>query len=281
MFTRRRRAARLRERHALHAVQPAFEQRVGAALNPSGDVSIGRSAVRRVVFESAVVGRIVRRRDHDAVGAIFFAAAVVDQDRVRDRGRRREFAVGRNHDGHAVRGKHFERGFERRLRQRVRVGADEQRAIDVLRGAVFADRLSRRENVPFVETARERTAAVAGCAERDALIGHRRVGPQVDIGGEQFGHVDERGTRRGFTSQWIDLLGHAFFLVIHEIPAWTLHTFDRIADEARTGQFGSRTCTSWVFPSLANAIAASPCSTPSTTTRIAAPDSAARSNVIS
>ena len=60
--------ARLRQRHALDVLQGAFEQRIGAILNPAGDTGVRRAAVRRVVFETAVVRRVVRRCDHDAVG---------------------------------------------------------------------------------------------------------------------------------------------------------------------------------------------------------------------
>ena len=50
------------------AVEARLEQRVGLALDPAGDVGVGRAAVRRVVLEAAVLGRVVRRRDDDAVG---------------------------------------------------------------------------------------------------------------------------------------------------------------------------------------------------------------------
>ena len=62
------------------------QQPVGALLDPAGDVGIGRPAVRRVVLETAVFRRIVRRRDHDAVGETGRPAAVVRQDGVRDDG---------------------------------------------------------------------------------------------------------------------------------------------------------------------------------------------------
>ena len=58
-----------------------------------GDVGIGRSAIRRIVFEAAILGRIVRRGDDDAVGETALAALVIGQDRVRDDRRRRIAAV--------------------------------------------------------------------------------------------------------------------------------------------------------------------------------------------
>ena len=53
---------------ALDALQAVFEIAVGGALDAGGDVGIGRTAIGRIIFEAAILGRIVRRRDHDAVG---------------------------------------------------------------------------------------------------------------------------------------------------------------------------------------------------------------------
>ena len=91
------RAARPSARRSarLHAVEPGVEQRVRLALDPAGDVGVGRPAVRRVVLEAAVAGRVVRRRDDDPVGGAAAAAAVVGEDRVRDHRRRRRRRRGR------------------------------------------------------------------------------------------------------------------------------------------------------------------------------------------
>ena len=62
-----RRIDRGRERYPLDARVPGPQQLVGAVLNRLGHVDVGGSAVRRVVLEAAVIGRIVRRRDHDSV----------------------------------------------------------------------------------------------------------------------------------------------------------------------------------------------------------------------
>ncbi len=205
--------ARLRQRHPLHPLQAAFEQRVGALLHPVGDVGIGRTAVGRVVLEAAVVRWIVRRRDHDAVGQTAVAPPavmqfVVDQDRVRHRRRGRELAAAGEHRLHTVRRQHFQRTLQRRLRQGMGVRTDEQRAVDALALAVFADRLADRQDVPFVEAALERTAAMTGRAERHPLRGDRRIGLQVDIGGQQFRHVDQDRLRWRLAGERADLLAH-------------------------------------------------------------------------
>ena len=46
------------------------EQLVRALLNPARDVGVGGTAVRRVVLEPAVLGRVVRGRDDDPVGEV-------------------------------------------------------------------------------------------------------------------------------------------------------------------------------------------------------------------
>ena len=52
----------------------ASQQFIGPILHPRGHVSVGRSAVGRVVFEAAVLRRIVRRRDDDPVGQVLLCA---------------------------------------------------------------------------------------------------------------------------------------------------------------------------------------------------------------
>ena len=57
------------QRHPAYVGQPAAQDLVGPVLDPAGDVAAGGAAVRRVVLEAAVARRVVRRGDHDAVGA--------------------------------------------------------------------------------------------------------------------------------------------------------------------------------------------------------------------
>ena len=186
--------ARLGEWHAAHAAQAAqavFQQAVGARLDPAGAGGVRRAAVGRVVLDAAVVRRIVRGGDDDAVGPPGRARAVVRQDGVGDDRRGGELAVWRDQCGHAVTGQHFEAACEGRLRQRVGVDAQVQRAVDALPGAVVADRLDDGQHMPFVEAARQRTAAMSGSAEGDPLRGDPRIGTPVGVGGEQGGHVHQ------------------------------------------------------------------------------------------
>ena len=98
------------QRQPLHVRIAVAQQRVGAILDPSGDIGIGRPALGRVVLEAAVLRRIVRGRDDDAVGQPVIASAVMDEDGVRDDGRRREAVVALDDGHHAVRRQHLERG---------------------------------------------------------------------------------------------------------------------------------------------------------------------------
>jgi hypothetical protein len=56
------------------------QQSVGAILDPVGNIRIGRAAFGRVVLKTAIGGRVVRRRDNNAVGEAVFSAPVLDQN---------------------------------------------------------------------------------------------------------------------------------------------------------------------------------------------------------
>src|SRR6266478_2170371 len=65
---------------ALYVRVSRAQQRVCALLNPIRHVAICRSAVRWVVLESAVLRRVMRRGDDDAVSEPIGAAAVMHED---------------------------------------------------------------------------------------------------------------------------------------------------------------------------------------------------------
>ena len=116
------------QRDPLHGLEPVAQDLVGAFGDHARRVGVGGSAVGRVVLETAVAGRIVRRGDDDAVGQVAVAATVERQDGVADRGRRR-VPVGRVDHRHDVVGRqHLQRRHPGRFGQRMGVAADEQRA---------------------------------------------------------------------------------------------------------------------------------------------------------
>ena len=125
MPVRRGGAKSLLERNPFHALQPGFEEFVCFRLNPIRDDGVRRAAVWRVVFEAAIMWRIVRRRDDDAVGESGLAPAVVGENRVGNRRRRGIFVPFRDHDFHSVGRQHLQRAGQRRDRERMRVHAQE------------------------------------------------------------------------------------------------------------------------------------------------------------
>ncbi len=68
------------EGYSLDALQFGIEKRVRLILYERRYVTSGRPAVRRIVFEAAILGRIVRGRDDNAVGEPCLPSAVVLQD---------------------------------------------------------------------------------------------------------------------------------------------------------------------------------------------------------
>src|SRR5262249_17471623 len=132
--------------HALYTGILFSQQRVGTILDPLGHVGIGWTAIGWVILEATVLRRVVRRRDDDAVGQMFFAATVVDENSVRDN-RRRSYPVVLLNDGFDfVGGQHLQRGALRRPRHRVGVLADVERSVSALAAPVIANRLGDGEN---------------------------------------------------------------------------------------------------------------------------------------
>ena len=152
MPVRRGGAKSFLERNPFHTQKAVLEKLVCLRLDPGGDGGFRRPAVWRVVFEAAVMGRIVRRRDHDAVGESGLAPAVVGENRVGNGRGRGIFISLRDHDFHPVCRQHLQRAGKSRHGKRMRVHAEKQRAIDLLLLAVQANGLTDGEDMPFVES---------------------------------------------------------------------------------------------------------------------------------
>ena len=120
-----RRFARAVIGDAVDAAQTVLEKAVGGALDGGGDIGIRRAAIGRIIFEAAIFRRIMRRRDHDAVGKATVAAPVMGQDGARNHRRRRITVALVDHHLDAIGREHFQRARQGRLRQRVGVDADE------------------------------------------------------------------------------------------------------------------------------------------------------------
>ena len=140
---------------APHVRKARLEQAVRLALDGRRHLLAGGSAVRGVVLEASVLGRVVGWRRHDAVGGTAAGHAIVSEDRVGDRRRRGKAAGGVDHHVHRASGEHLEDRPELRFGQRVRVATEEQRPVNALRLPVTAHRLAHGQDVRLVERSRE------------------------------------------------------------------------------------------------------------------------------
>jgi len=100
-------------------MQIDFHQGVGPVLDPLRDQCIRRATMRWVVFDAAVLRRIMRGSDNDAAGQSRAQAPVVGEDGVGDDRGRRIAAILVHHDLDAM---------GRQLRRAVRVHAQVERA---------------------------------------------------------------------------------------------------------------------------------------------------------
>ena len=112
------------------------QESIRFTLDPSSGNGLGRPAVRRVVLESSVFWRIVRRSDHDTVCKTGRQPPIVGQDGVRHDGSRCECTIAIDDGVYAVGREHLHDALERLLRQRVCVLANIQRARHTLGATV-------------------------------------------------------------------------------------------------------------------------------------------------
>ena len=211
-------------RNARNRGEACADDFVGAACDPAGDIATGRAAVGGVVLNPAIGGGIVRRRHYDAVGdarsggayALGVGGAVVEQDRVRDGGRRRVGIAGVDADLDAGRYQHLDGGLLGRLGEHVAVASDVERAVDALGAAVFDHGERDRGHVGFGERAVQAGTPVAGGAEHHLLHGVVRIGNQVVVRADHGIDVDEV-LRQG------DLAGAGVHGSILPGPARSLH----------------------------------------------------------
>jgi hypothetical protein len=176
---------------AFDASEIVFEKPVRGALDSRRNVGIRRTAIGRIIFEPAIFRRIMRRRDHDAVGKTMTAASVVGQDGVRNNRRRRIAVVRVDHHLDAVGREYLQRTRQRRLRQRVGVDAEEQRPADAACPPMIAKRLADGKDMRLVERVVEGRAAMPRGAEGDPLRRDRRVGLAGKIRRHQPRYIDQ------------------------------------------------------------------------------------------
>ncbi len=146
---------------AKDADQAGGQEIVGRVLDPAGDVDIGRAAIGRIVFEAALVRRVVRRADDDTVRQAATATAVIGQDGVGDHRRGRITALVIDPGVDVVGGQHLDGAGEGGLAQGVGVHAQEQGTVDPGLAPIQADRLGDSQDMGFVEGRGEGRAPVS------------------------------------------------------------------------------------------------------------------------
>ncbi len=168
-LVRGRRLDRRRERRSTHSRVSAAQQLVGSILDPLRYVRVGRSAIGRVVLDAAILGRVVRWGNNDAIGQIRLARAVVYENGPGYDGCRRHAVVLLNDRFDAIGGQHLQRGALCWSGECVRVLAHVQRAIRALFVPVVANGLRDGQDVRFGECAVERRTPMSAGAEADTL----------------------------------------------------------------------------------------------------------------
>ncbi|MNW56398.1 hypothetical protein D3C74_341100 [compost metagenome] len=187
------------ERDPLDLPDARAQDLVRAVRDPARRLRVRGPAVRRVVLEAAVARGVVRRRHDDPVRELgargadpgLGGRAVVQQDRL-GHGRGRGVGVARVDVRLDTRGRQdLDRGLPRGQRQRVRVTADEERAVGALGAPVLDDRRGDRDDVRLVERVVQARPAVARRPEHHLLRRVVDVGREVVVGADHGVHVDE------------------------------------------------------------------------------------------
>jgi len=92
-----------------------IHQLIGPVLYPSGYIHVSRTALRRVVFETAILGWIMGWGNHHTVGEPLFSSLVVSQYQKGNDWGGGVFVIGVDNHVHVIRSKNLqgcpERGF--------------------------------------------------------------------------------------------------------------------------------------------------------------------------
>jgi hypothetical protein len=190
------------EREALHAHEVMGKQSVRLRFDPAGYICIGWAAVGRVVLESTVLGRVMGGGNDDAVGQTGRSSPIVPQDGVRDDRCRCVPALLIDHHLHAVRRQYFEGAGQCRLRQRMRINAQEKWSVDLLLLSRQADGLAHGQDVGLVERMLEGGPPMARGPKRYMVLGHRWIRAVCVVGRHQPWDVDQQRLLGGLSGPW-------------------------------------------------------------------------------
>jgi hypothetical protein len=190
------------EAHSLHPGIAVPQKFVGPVLDPLGHVSISRTTVRRVVLETAVLGRVVRRGDDNAVREMLGARAVVDEDRARDDRGRCKSAVTLDDCLHPIGRQNFERCALGRPGNRVGILAHIERAIGALGAPIVAYGLGDSQDVGFGERPAQWRATMPAGTEADELLRIVEIGPALVVFAFEPGRINQHLFGGRFAGQW-------------------------------------------------------------------------------
>ena len=188
-------------RSALYIAVAGSHQFIGTILDPGGNVGVGGTAIRRIVFETAICRRIVGRGNDDAIGEVLFPSTVVNQNCARDYWSRGNTVLLLNNGFHSVGCKHLECGALRRCRQSVRVFAHIQRSANPFSAAIFADRLRDGQDVGLIEGTFQRGPAMAAGAECDQLSWVADIGLALVVLRFQLRYINQHLLSRRFAGK--------------------------------------------------------------------------------
>ena len=217
------RAARdLRDEWSRPSAPPPIGTRLTPAL-PSLSRSFARSSIQRVTSVSAGPPSSGLYLKPPSSGGLcdgvmtmpsarwVVATAVVDEDRARDDGRRRDAIVALDDRLDAVGGQHFERRATARVPTARACPSQDTAAARAMRLPVVADRLRDRQDVRLGEGPRQRRAAMPARAESHELIRVARIGTSIVVVALELREINQQIAGRGLPGQrgdGIDDVGH-------------------------------------------------------------------------
>ena len=167
-----------RHAHSLDVLQAAAQQIISTLRNPVRGIRVGRATIGRIIFKPTIPRRIMRRRNHNAVGTLRIGAShptrqarIIGQNRMRHRRRRGIAAPVVDKHLHVISQQHLHGGNLRRLAQRMRIPPNKNRATNTLRITVIHNGLRGCQNMVLVKRIIQRRPPVPRCTKHHLLVG--------------------------------------------------------------------------------------------------------------
>ena len=218
-------------RQAMDVTIEVIKIDIGLLFDPGGHRCFGRAAMRRIVFETTVSRRVVRRRDDDAVSQSLTAVlAVPAQDGMGDRRGRCGGTVVGDANLHIIGRQDFKRTAKGRFRQGMRISAHEQRTGDAVLFAVITDGLGDGVDVAFVEGLLQRRTTMPGRSKRHTLCGLMRIRRFRIVGTDERGDILQSLGRRQFAGMG---------MYCHDVSSCPFLSFTLSARKSRTKKKGA------------------------------------------